>query len=89
MPNYNFVIDPETVALGGQECPVRGPGGGMTSRCPSPSKAAVACYGRWIKSWGSTTEPPVRKLLDKKKDKVYSPSQNLSEDGRLPRASVL
>ncbi len=51
--------------------------------------SAVACYGGWIKSWGSTTKLPVRKPLDKKKGRVYSPSQNLSEDGRLPRASVL
>jgi len=50
--------------------------------------SAVACYRGWIKSWGSTTEPPVRKPLDMKKDKVYSPLQNLFEDVRLPRASV-
>ena len=50
--------------------------------------SAVACYRGWIKSWGSTTKPPIRKPLDKKKDRVYSPSKNLSEDGRLPRASV-
>ena len=32
-------IDSETVTIGGSEYPVRGPGGGMTSRFTSPSNA--------------------------------------------------
>lgn len=32
-------IDSETVSLGGNDYPVRGPGAGMTSRCTSPSNA--------------------------------------------------
>jgi aspartyl-tRNA(Asn)/glutamyl-tRNA(Gln) amidotransferase subunit A len=32
-------IDTETVALGGQTYPARGPGAGMTARCTSPSNA--------------------------------------------------
>ena len=32
-------IDTETVTLGGETYPVRGPGAGMTARCTSPSNA--------------------------------------------------
>ena len=32
-------IDQETIIIGGEEHPVRGPGAGMTSRCTSPSNA--------------------------------------------------
>ncbi len=32
-------IDQDTVTIGGQDYPVRGPGSGMTSRCTSPSNA--------------------------------------------------
>lgn len=32
-------IDTETIELGGETYPVRGPGSGMTARCTSPSNA--------------------------------------------------